>query len=57
MGITDAALVETKMRCLKLLGERISARTFERQVSEVHICVALLNRFTHLGTAQTVRVG
>jgi hypothetical protein len=45
------------MRCLKLLGERISARTFERQVSEIHIRVALLNRFTHLGTPQTVRVG
>ncbi len=56
-GYHRRSLVETKMRCLKLLGERISARTFERQVTEVHIRVALLNRFTHLGTPQTVRVG
>jgi hypothetical protein len=53
-GYHRRSLVETKMRCLKLLGERISAKTFERQVTEVHIRVALLNRFTHLGTPRTV---
>lgn len=55
-GYHRRSLVETKMRCLKLLGERINAKTFERQVTQVHIRVALLNRFTHLGTPQTVRV-
>jgi hypothetical protein len=55
-GYHRRSLVETKMRCLKLLGERITSKTFERQVTEVRIRVALLNRFTHLGTPRTVPV-
>lgn len=55
-GYQRRSLVETKMRCLKLLGERINSKTFERQVTEVRIRVALLNRFTHLGTPKTVPV-
>jgi hypothetical protein len=27
--------VETKMRCFKLLGERVMARTFERRIVEL----------------------
>ena len=46
--------VETKMHCFKRLGERVMARTFERQVVELHIRVALLNRFSQLGRPQTV---
>ena len=57
------------MRCFKLLGERIMARDFDRQVAELQIRVfagslgpvaftrSLLNRFTALGTPQTQRVG
>ena len=37
------SLVETKMHCLKRLGERVTARTFERQVVELHVRVAVLN--------------
>lgn len=48
--------VEAKMRCLKLLGERIMARDFDRQDAEVQIRIALMNRFTSLGTPQTVRM-
>ena len=48
------SLVETEMRCLKLLGERIMSRDFDRQVAELQIRAALLNRFTHLGTPVTV---
>ena len=55
-GYHRRSLVETKMRCLKLLGERIMSRDFDRQVAELHIRVALLNRFTHLGTPVTVPV-
>ena len=51
------SLVETKMRCFKLLGERVMARDFERQVAELQVRVAILNRFTQLGTPTTVRVG
>ena len=47
------SLVETKMHCFKRLGERVMARTFERQVVELHVRVALLNR---LGRPVTVAV-
>lgn len=50
------SLVETKMHCRKRLGERVRARTFERQVTELHISVALLNRFTQLSPPGTVPV-
>ena len=53
-GYHRRSLVETKMRCLKLLGERIMARDFDRQVAELHVRAALLNRFTQLGTPVTV---
>jgi hypothetical protein len=41
---------------MKLLGERLSARTSNRQTAELQIRAALLNRFTSLGTPKTVRV-
>lgn len=50
------SLVETKMHCFKRLGERVMARTFERQVVELHVRVALLNRFTQLGRPTTASV-
>ena len=50
------SLVETKMRCFKLLGERVMARDFDRQVAELQVRAAVLNRFTRLGTPVTVRV-
>jgi len=55
-GYHRRSLVETKMHCFKRLGERVMARTFERQVTELHIRVALLNRFTQLGRPVTVPV-
>ena len=41
------------MNCIKRLGERVMSRTFERQVNELHIRAAILNRFTELGCPQT----
>jgi uncharacterized DUF497 family protein len=41
------------MRCFKLLGERVMARTFERQAVELQVRAAVLNRFTYLGTSVT----
>jgi len=55
-GYHRRSLVETKMHCFKRLGERVMARTFERQVAELQVRVALLNRFTQLGTPDTVAV-
>ena len=50
------SLVETKMRCFKLLGEHSMAQDFDRQVAEMQIRAAILNRFTTLGRLQTQRV-
>ena len=55
-GYHRRSLVETKMHCFKRLGERVTARTFERQVVELHVRVALLNRFNQIGRPQTVPV-
>jgi len=44
------------MHCFKRLGERVMARTFERQVVELHVRVALLNRFSQLGRSDSVAV-
>ncbi len=41
---------------LKSFGERIAARDPDRQTAEIHIRVALINRFNALGTAEIVRV-
>ncbi len=45
------------MRCVKLMGERVMARDFDRQVAKLQVRVAILNRFTQLGTPERVRVG
>jgi hypothetical protein len=55
-GYHQRSLIEAKMRCLKLLGERLMARTPDRQTAELQIRAALLNRFTALGAPETVRV-
>lgn len=55
-GYHRRSLVETKMRCFKLLGERVKARLFNSQVAELQIRAALLNRFTQLGTPITVAI-
>ncbi|WP_424979375.1 transposase, partial [Leisingera sp. S232] len=46
--------VEAKMLCLKAFGERIMARDPDRQTAEIHIRIALMNRFSALGTAEIV---
>ena len=55
-GYHRRSLVETKMNCFKRLGEKVMARTFERQVAELNIRASILNQFTELGTPQTVAV-
>ena len=49
--------VETKMHCTKLLGQRLMARDFDRQVAEVQVRVAILNGYTALGISVTKAVG
>jgi hypothetical protein len=48
---------ETKMHCVKLLGQRLTARDFDRQVAEFQVRVAILNGFTALGAPVTEVVG
>jgi hypothetical protein len=55
-GYHRRSLVEAKMGCFKLLGERVMARDFDRQVAELQVRAAVLNRFTRLGTPITVPV-
>ncbi len=45
------------MNCVKQLGQRLMSRGFDRQVAEVQIRVAVLNRFTALGIPMTVAAG
>lgn len=56
-GYHRRSLVEAKRRCFKLLGERVMSRDFDRQVAELQIRAAILNRFTALGTPLTQRAG
>ena len=44
------------MHCFKLLGERVMAREFDRQVAELQIRAAILNRFIALEAPETQRV-
>ncbi|HBM1759867.1 TPA: IS5 family transposase, partial [Acinetobacter baumannii] len=52
-GYHQRSLVDTKMHCIKLLGDKLSARNFQSQVNEIHARVAVLNKFTDLGRPHT----
>ena len=52
-GYHRRSLVETKMHCIKLLGDKLSARNFDSQVNDIHARVAVLNKFTELGRSHT----
>ena len=45
------------MHCIKLLGQRLMARDFDRQVAEFQARVAVMNGFTALGIPETQAVG
>jgi hypothetical protein len=45
------------MHCVKLLGQRLAARDFDRQVAEFQIRVAALNGFTARAIPVTETVG
>jgi len=56
-GYHRRSRVETKMYCFKLLGQRLAARDFDRQVADIQVRVAVLNGFTALGIPVTEVVG
>jgi hypothetical protein len=45
------------MHCVKLLGQRLASRDFDRQVAEFQVRVAVLNGFTALGIPVTEIAG
>ena len=45
------------MYCVKLPGQRLIARDFDRQVAEFQVRVAVLNGYTALGIPVTEPVG
>lgn len=55
-GDNQRSLVETRIYCFKQLGDKLMARTFDRQVAELHVRAALLNRFSMLPQPETVAV-
>ena len=56
-GYHRRSRVETKMNCIKLLGQSLMASDFDRQVAEIQVRVAVLNRYTALGIPITEAVG
>lgn len=56
-GYHRRSRVETRMHCIKLLGQRLAARDFDRQVAEFHVRMAILNGFTALGIPDTQPIG
>ena len=52
-GYHRRSLVETKMHCIKLLGDKLCSRSFDSQVNEIHARIAVLNKFTELGRPHT----
>ena len=55
-GYHRRSRVETKMHCVKLPGQGLAARDFDRQVAEFQIRVAVLNGFNALGIPVTEAV-
>jgi hypothetical protein len=45
------------MHCVKLLGQRLMARNFDRQVAELKVRIADLNGYTALGIPVKEPVG
>ena len=56
-GYHRRSRVETKMKCVKLLGQSLMSRDFDRQVAEIQVRIAVLNRYTALGIPVTEAVG
>jgi hypothetical protein len=56
-GYHRRSRAETRIHCVKLLGQRLMARDFDRQVAEFQVRVAVLNSFTALRRPVTEAVG
>lgn len=52
-GYHRRSRVGSKLNCIKLLGQSLMARDFERQVAELQVRIAVLNGYTALGIPVT----
>lgn len=52
-GYHRRSLDVTKMHCIKLLGDKLTARYFQSQVNEIHARISILNKFIDLGRSHT----
>ncbi|AHD02184.1 transposase [Leisingera methylohalidivorans DSM 14336] len=55
-GYHTRSRIEAKMRCLKAFGDRTATEDPNGKTAEIHIRIALVNRFPALGAAKIVRV-
>ena len=56
-GYHRRSRAETKMHCVKLLGQCLMARDFDRQVAEVQVRIAITNGYTARGIPVIKAVG
>lgn len=56
-GCHRKSRVENKMNCIKLLGQSVMARDFDRQGAETQVRIAVFNRDTTVGIPITEPVG
>jgi hypothetical protein len=56
-GYHRRSRAETKMHCMKLLGQLLMARDFDRQVAEIQVRIAIMNGYTQLGIPVTKNCG
>lgn len=56
-GYHRRSRVENKMHCVKLIGQSLMAKDFDRQVAEIQVRIAALNGYTALGIPVTEAVG
>ncbi|SDE52163.1 Transposase DDE domain-containing protein [Ruegeria marina] len=55
-GYHRRSRVESRMNCIKLLGQSLMARDFDRQAAELQVRIAVLNGYTALGIPVTMPV-
>ena len=56
-GYHRRSRVETRMHCVKLLGQRLSARDQAGCGFELQVCIVVLNGYTALGIPITEAAG
>ena len=52
-GYHRRSRAETKMNCMKILGQTLTSRDSDRKTAELQVRIAILNRFTALGIPVT----